>query len=269
MSIIVPLEGFGGGGANLNFKVVAYATEAALLAAAPKENTIGIITDSKITWWEFNTIEPINPFEGLVWIKTGVSSPAMFNVLKKNGVMVYPQSAKQYVGGAWVNVTAMSYQGGNWKRWVTYLYNAGDTCDDLTGGWMASSNLNAEWAASQSGQIVLNDVTMVARVGYTSGQIGGLICTKKVVDVSEYNTLYFRSAYTEGFDVSAKIGLFSSTCARPETPVAINTISSNAAETLYSIDISNVKGSYYAGIWIGWANATGTASVTTREIYMA
>ena len=35
-----------GGGSHLNFSVKTYASEEALLAAAPKENTIGVVTDT-------------------------------------------------------------------------------------------------------------------------------------------------------------------------------------------------------------------------------
>lgn len=62
---------------------------------------------------------------GAVWIKTGASSNAAFNALKKNGIQVYPLSAKQYVSGAWVEKPAESWQDGAWVEWIRYLYNAG------------------------------------------------------------------------------------------------------------------------------------------------
>lgn len=107
------------GGASLNFDVKAYATEEALLAAAPKENTIGIITENKITSWIFSATEPSPTAAGMVWITTGTSSTIEFNALKKNGIQVYPISAKQYVSGAWVNVPAEIYQGGMWDDSLT------------------------------------------------------------------------------------------------------------------------------------------------------
>ena len=72
---------------------------------------------------------------GMVWITTGSASPVAFNALKKNGIQVYPVSAKQYVSGAWVTKEAMVYQGGKWNEWVRYLFYAGDTCEEITGGW--------------------------------------------------------------------------------------------------------------------------------------
>lgn len=111
----------GGGSGGLNFKVVGYATKAELLADTPKENTIGIITTNKITGWMFAAADPAEPVEGMVYITTGKESGIAFNALKKNGIMVYPLSAKQYVNDALVDVTAMSYQDGEWREWVTYI----------------------------------------------------------------------------------------------------------------------------------------------------
>lgn len=127
MSIVVPLYGFGGGaGGALNFTVKAYATEAVLLSDAPKENTIGVITETEVTSWIFSASEPSDPADGMVWIVIGTSSAAEFNAAKKNTLMVYPLSAKQYAGDAWAAVTAKSYHNGAWIDWLIFLYNRGE-----------------------------------------------------------------------------------------------------------------------------------------------
>lgn len=116
----------GAGGSNpLNFKIVSYATEEELLAATPKENTIGIVTTDTITSWIFSATEPTEPMEGMVWITTGATSTVAFNALKKNDIQVYPLSAKQYISGAWVDKTAKSWQSGEWVSWVTFVFQNG------------------------------------------------------------------------------------------------------------------------------------------------
>lgn len=112
-----------GGSGGVNFKVVGGTTE----PASPKENTIWVNTSVTIPSWVFSATEPGSPVEGMVWISTGTNSTVTFNALKKNDVQVYPQSAKQYVGGAWVSVDAKTYQGGEWVDWAFYLYKSGDT----------------------------------------------------------------------------------------------------------------------------------------------
>ena len=121
----------GGGGAALNFKVVAYASEDALPATAA-ENTIAVITDTAITSYIFSAEEPSPATAGMVWIQVGASSPVEFNALKKNTIQVYPLRVKQYVDGAWVAKTAKSYQNGVWQNWQVYLFKDGVFHPSLT-----------------------------------------------------------------------------------------------------------------------------------------
>lgn len=106
----------GGGGGGLNFSVVGGTSQ----PVNPKENTIWVNTETEISGWVFSATEPESPLDGMVWILTGTSSKVEFNVLKKNYVQVYPISAKQYVSGAWVDVTAKSYQGSEWVDWIMW-----------------------------------------------------------------------------------------------------------------------------------------------------
>ena len=123
----------GAGGANLlNFKVLG-GTSA---PSNPKENTIWVNTDTEITSWVFAAAEPVTAVEGMVWLSTEKSSPVAFNALKKNGIQVYPMSAKQYVSGAWAGVVAKSYQNGAWVAWWDgNMYESGNQFETYTGGW--------------------------------------------------------------------------------------------------------------------------------------
>lgn len=113
----------GGGGTALNFRVVGGTTA----PSNPKENMIWVNTSTPITDWVFSATQPTSA-SGRVWIFTGTSSSVEFNALKKNGIQVYPISAKQYIGGAWVDKTAKVYQDGQWNELVNkfYLFKAGE-----------------------------------------------------------------------------------------------------------------------------------------------
>jgi len=121
----------GGGGAGLNFSVKAYSA----LPEAGKENEIAVITETPMTGWVFSNFEPSEPAEGMVWVRTGAASGVAFNALKKNGLMVYPIRAIQYISGAWVDKTANSYIGGEWVPWVLYLFYEGHANEPVTGGF--------------------------------------------------------------------------------------------------------------------------------------
>ena len=118
-----------GVGTSLNFSIVGGTSQ----PVNPKENTIWVNTDTRISGWVFSASDPESPTEGMVWILTGISSTVKFNALKKNGIQVYPISAKQYINGVWVNKTAMSYQGGKWVNWLkteNFLYYRGSFYND-------------------------------------------------------------------------------------------------------------------------------------------
>ena len=177
-------RGPGGGGASLNFDVKAYPSEEKLLAAVPKENTIGIITTTPITNWIFNATEPETPDPGMVWISIGTSSPVEFNALKKNGIQVYPLSAKQYVGGAWVDKTAMSYRGGEWVDWIIYLYNHGDECENITGGWVFSKGSSSSVHSTGTGTKNNGSITL-----NVSGRATGVARPSNKIDLTGKSTL--------------------------------------------------------------------------------
>ena len=259
MSVPVPMYGFGGGGGtSLNFDVKAYATEEALLADTPKENTIGIITTNKITGWMFAAADPAEPVEGMVYITTGTESDIAFNALKKNGIMVYPLSAKQYVNGAWVDVTAMSYQGGEWRTNSLYIYNNGSvtgysfTCDD---------DLNSKEAS-----ITDKGTYLLLSAGANSYAI--FISSSKI-DVTKYKTLKMTIT-----DASMKIdanrlwfGLSSDKNVDGSGMSAKTAYAAFSGNKELSVDISSVTGSMYVALHVGTPSSTGSFSARVTKIW--
>lgn len=184
------LHGFGGG-TGLNFHVKAYASQDALPETAA-ENTIAVFTDHEITGWEFGTSAPGNPFEGLVWIFTGTSSPVAFNALKKNCVNICPISAKQYISGAWVNKTAKSYQDGAWVDWWDgYFFKSGFE-STVPWTWLADSSSSVDITATM---INLNCPEGGMATAYT----------EETVDLSGFKTLYFEHVWNAYMGVATSV----------------------------------------------------------------
>lgn len=247
----------GGGGGGLNFSVVGGTSQ----PENPKENTIWVNTDTAITAWAFSPSEPESPAEGMVWINTGTGGTVTFNALKKNTVMVYPISAKQYVSGSWVSKNAKSCQGGLWVEWVVFLYNEGDERTDLTGGWSATAT---KPSTSGSDPIVPSvtkgseSITISVTSGYPNYRIGYLTSAYKI-DLTNYNKLivnvtalsihcyvYVSNSKTSGYTPSASMEL---------------SVGSNV------LDISSLSGSFY--ILIGMGGHEGTASCTFDKVYLS
>ena len=175
----------GAGGAPLNFKVVG-GTSA---PSNPKENTIWVNTSTAITSYVFSATQPTGS-AGMVWISTGTSSPAAFNALKKHGIHVYPNSAKQYVGGKWVDKTAKIYQGGAWLDLFTYLYNAGIVNTNLIGKW-TSVGKNYDSGVNGALAPTVTDSGGIMTITIPTDHKNGMVYTNKKINLTEYKTLCF------------------------------------------------------------------------------
>ena len=247
MSIVVPLYGFGGGaGGALNFTVKAYATEAVLLSDAPKENTIGVITETEVTSWIFSASEPSDPAEGMVWIVTGTSSAAEFNGAKKNTLMVYPLSAKQYAGDAWAAVTAKSYQAGAWHDWMITLFPNGEIY------WYGTTSGN--------GSASVGDVITLTEQWISLDQVQQ-VKTGSPHDVTSYRKLCMRISSNNN-NTSKRIGISNAGNTDIRDGNLIAMASTNGAG-IVELDISGFTGSYY--IYVGQHTSSG-ASNNSAEI---
>lgn len=223
----------GGGSANLNFKIVGGTSQ----PSSPSENTIWVNTSVPINAYYFSATQPTGITAGDVWIYTGTTSAAAFNALKKNGIMVYPLSAKQYVSGAWVSKTAMSYQGGEWNPWWSGdIYNAGDENTAITGGikiYTGSSYVKKNTA----------DIQFTAAAS-TAG-----ISTVDAVDLSGYSTLNASiTGCTAGASSAPNMYLGYCAPAAPTTPVGRASKSNASGSFTMTCDISGVTGLHYVVI---------------------
>lgn len=254
------------GGAGLNFKVVGNPQP-----ENPKANTIWVDTDVEITGWDFSAEEPVNPVEGMVWFAVGTASTVAFNALKKNGIQVYPMSAKQYVGGAWVNKPVEIYQSGVWNAFITYLYNKGDLCTDLTGGW------NTRGWRFQSGNGE-NVSTPVASYGDTSVKITsteqasyretGIWETENDIDLTNIDTISFHVLAVTCNEANAIIRLGSfdrnGSYAGSSFTAYTDITSSRKSAGYYTVDVSKLSGSHAIGVLL--ASYPNQISITLDEI---
>ena len=175
---MIGITNAGGGGGGIALKIIR-AASALTLPATAAANTIAVITEAEITGWVFSTAAPETPAVGVVWFATGTRSPAAVNILKKNGIWIYPASCQQYVSGEWVTKTAKTYQSGAWKDWELWLYNSGDINLALTGGYAA-------YDASNNFPVTPGETSVKfssARGSYTRWR------SKNILDFSPYNTI--------------------------------------------------------------------------------
>lgn len=117
---------------NLNLKVYS----AAELPSTGNENDICVISSVPMPNWILSPDEPSGAprSDGDVWIEYSVTGNT-FNALKNNSMMITAISAKQYIGGAWVDKTAKIYQSGKWVDLIACLYNNGTEVVAWAGAW--------------------------------------------------------------------------------------------------------------------------------------
>lgn len=247
------------GDSGLNLKAVGGTTQ-----PTGSENMIWVNTDTEISGYVFSATAPTNPVEGMVWFATGAVSNAAMNIDKKNTVMLYPLSCKQYISGAWVIKTAKTYQDGAWKEWSLYFYNEGDKCEDVTGGW-------ATMAKGHSASYP--DYAAVPSVSYNVGNVqisqagnkGGMWYTKNKISLTGRKKLtvkttgYTSSAGNSQITLRLRTGLSGY---MNDEAVASQNIAANGE---FSIDLSNLSESdtkYYVCIVI-----YSTCSITVEKLY--
>lgn len=253
----------GGGGSDLNFKVIAVASESALPTTAA-ENTIAVITTAPITSYVFSSTAPTSPTEGMVWVLTDKTSIAAFNAIKRNGLWVYPLRCQQYVSGAWVEKTAKSYLNGTWSDWWDgSYYKDGNQEIFVTGGWQKfAKNSNVNKVTFEASEIHFG-VQYQTEPGY-----GGSICTKNKINVTNLSALIVKKSCQkvtgdESDTIRAAFGLIST--AKYVSPAAgtagwvarggISPTQAYGATKVYTdtrLDVSNLTGEYYLSLANEW-----------------
>ena len=214
------------GSGGLNLKVVGGTTQ----PTSPKKNTVWVNTDTAINGYAFSAAQPTNPVAGMVWIKTGAASPVEMNVDKKNTVMVYPISCKQYVSGAWTDKTAKTYLNGQWQAWGMFLYNYGET--DLSFTFTTNS-------FSEDSGLASNHIYLVAT--YKS-QANVTAAAEPAIDLTPYSIakVEMSATLTEGTG-SSYVG-FGNT---KGSYSAASYSCSNLSQQVVEIDISSLSGEYF------------------------
>ena len=254
-----------GGGTGLNFKVVGGTTQpgGGGGGSAPKENTIWVNTATKITSWEFSATQPTG-VEGMVWIQTGTASQTPFNALKKNGITVYPLSAKQYVGGAWVTKDAKVYQGGAWKSWWRgELYIQGDDYSNITGGFEAKA-VGYQDYAQVAPTIVSGETSMRLELAKAGIATSGVVMTKKAVDLSDFTKLVFKGSTNLQYEASGRLCVFRDVYASGDHAATLNLRGVSEG----NLDVSALSGTYHVGFHILCTNNNGPSVITVNELYL-
>ena len=251
------------GDASANFGVKSYNTLEELNAATPKDNTIAIVTETEPSGWIFSDTQPTEVEEAAVWVQTSSSSAVKFNVMGgDNSFAVGVMKAMQYINGEWVDLDERIYRDGKWSEWCLFLYNEGDQCTAVTGGWEAQKDNSETTPATPV--LTFNETTMKASIWHagTSNFWGGVVRTKNGIDLTNYSKLVCKTVSTNGtqylmVDEVDQTGF--------EVYTARATIDPTGTTTL---DISGLTGLYDVMVYV-YNNSGGTTSYAEiSKIYL-
>lgn len=252
--IVSKLERAEGGG--LNFKVVAGLTQ----PVSATENTIWVKTE-KMTGWIFDANQPENLTEGMVWIKVGTKNAVKFNALKKNGIQVYPISAKQYVSGALVDRSAEIYQSGSWKPWIEVIEFNESAWTKKNPYPSRTYTMGTYDFSSKTLKGTVNDAYQHA-----------VVVKNDRLDFSAAKYLKFNYSLDKNISGQGAILVkVSSSNSDPtdSSSVVDQQITSVATNQEVSIPVSTVNGSYY--VWIGLAmwGSVGTVNFEVSNLHLS
>lgn len=255
-----------GGAAALNFKVAGGTAQ-----PSGRENTIWVETADDITDWVLAPEQPAAA-PGRVWIRTGTASPAAFNAIRNNVLTVCPVAVKQYAGGAWANRSGAVYIGGQWVSFSTeavYLYDSGDTCNDVTGGYSAVALAAAASDATKvAPAVTYGEYSMVIKPSKSASAgkySGGIVRTNNKIDCSGYSTLTFEGT-VEGLGIgNGKLSLWSEMGAHQiENRVMYSDLVNGSVPI--TVDVSGLDGSYYIGLGFDSSNVQITVTMTDLRL---
>lgn len=251
-------------GAELNFKIVGGTSQ----PSNPTENTIWVNTSTDISSWVFSTKQPENPNNGMVWIPAGNDSSVKFNVLKKNDITIYPQTAKQYINGAFVSVSAKIYQGNKWIDFVTYLYHNGEEFIETTGGWTVYSLKHSGGASSQNKKpnfTIGSDSLTITGLNLA----GGVVRMNNKINITGKNNLVLDANIVAPVadDKALVLRVWSSmgTYHDTNTVASLPFIPTNQKDGLHYLDVSSLNGEYYVGFTL---HAYAQVQAVVRSIYL-
>lgn len=253
-----------GGGSNpLNFKVVANPQP-----SSPAENTIWVNTD-RINNYYFSATQPENMVDYDVWFPVDTSSAVEFNALKKDGIMVYPISAKQKVSGVLKDVTAKTYRSGKWVDWLSdnVLYENGNENTPVTGGWSisgwTSSGTTIAEATKNSDHILLGKAT-----AYTKAT-DAAIATKNMINIkSTHKNLCVEFTPIVIHDDSCGEIYLSKGKVLWENNVGLKRLTGTVNQkTTDKISLSSISGSYYV-VFDSWLDSYTIRCMKIHRVWL-
>lgn len=183
--------------------------------------------------------------------------------LKFNGTTIQPSYTVKYNN---TELKKIIYNGVTvWEKYL-YLYNSGNNCSDVHGGFEAlayggydrGAGVDEQWTAKPE---ITENTSYIQFKGHTSAY--GSVFTKKTINVTNYNKMYVEVRYYNRGG-SCRMGLAST---KEHGYTGTYMVTEPAADATmpktYSLDISKLSGDYYFACEID-----GNNTIRVNNIYL-
>ena len=257
------IQDISGGGLELNFEIVGGTTQ----PSDPKENTIWVNTGTEITGWVFSPEKPTNPAEGVVWIQTGMVSQVSFDAVADNDLILCPIGCMQYVNGAFVYKTALTYMNGQWKQWGIFLFASGDLCEDITGGWNSQFTIASSWIHAL---LNLNATNMEGTITNSSSSKIYITyrCTTNAINASGKTVKMRYSLNVEVGEVGVYLRLYSALSSSAALGYRGGQHTASIENDIISFDASTITSPVYVMCNIQATGETAKGTLTVHDIWL-
>ena len=254
-----------GGGYGLFLRVLGGTSQ----PTTPREGTIWVNTSALKPDYILSATQPGSPASGLVWIKLG-SDGVSLPVDKKGTLAITLAGCAVYNGRTWDNVDAWVYTGGKWVQFsftIVYLYNKGDLCTDITGGWKATAWPFNAGEDGRAPTVDYKDTYVNLSINGGRKNYSGVFEPINKIDLTGVKTILFKlnsvsSTSTQYTLVVA--GVFTRSQSYFENLSGV-TLELNTTDVSAPVDVSNLSGLQNVGVYI---RAYETVSVALSEIQL-
>lgn len=233
-----------GGGLNIQ------SNKAVIHVTAPVGSTITLLKDNIIC----SVLGPDKCFQdensrfANWYFSVSSSNYGTFTIQAQRGTSI--NSTEVIVNNLYVYDVSISY--------YLYLYNRGDTCTDITGGWNSFTwRYNASSASAKAPTVTYNSDNVYLSLYAGAGAWG----TQNTIDLTKYQTIhcnYTDSVTDHPFRIA---GYKTKATYYQDTSVDFELYLSQTSNTNASANISSVTGLDYIALWESWASGTATARI--------
>ncbi len=148
-----------------------------------------------------------------------------------------------------------------WEKTKIYLYNKGNECEEITGGWdIVSYQKNIGWTYENCKKNTNNLFASTTRAGYSSGFI-----TINSIDLTDIKKIYM---YVDSITVSSGAPRFNITD-DSSVPARREIVSNESLECgINELDVSLLNGKYYVAFGTWRAVDMTSNDITVEQIWL-